>query len=157
MTCAQVDDQIEAVAAGEPASDAFRDHVERCVRCASALAGARRIETRLAARPAPPAPARFTAAVASRIRSERWKSEQQVDRVFNALLALGLLIVIGGVAALLNVASIASGASSALEFLARAGARTPAPPTPSLSTYLVGVAFFGTALAAWWWAERRLS
>jgi hypothetical protein len=127
------------------------------VRCASALASARRIETFLLSRDAPPAPARFSAAVASRIRSERWKSEQQVDRVFNALLALGLLVVVGGIAALLNVGSVASAASSALEVVSRLGARPAAPPAPSLVTYLVGVGFFGTALAAWWWAEQRLS
>jgi len=157
MTCAQVEDRIEAVAAGEPAADAFRDHVEGCVRCASALASARRVETLLTSREAPVAPGRFSAAVASRIRSERWKSEQQVDRVFNALLGLGLLVVVGGIAALLNVASVASAASSALEVLSRLGTRPAAPPTPSLVTYLVGIGFFGTALAAWWWAERRFS
>ena len=158
MTCAQVQDQIEPVASGEQlASGAFRQHVEGCLHCSSALASARRIEAMLAARPAPSAPPRFTTAVASRIRTERWRTEQQVDRVFNALLVFGLLIVVAGIGALFNVTAVASAASQAAEFLARAGARPGAPPVPSLLTYLVGTAFFGTALTAWWWAERRLS
>ncbi len=157
MTCAQVEDEIDAIAAGErPAADEFRRHVEGCVRCASALASARRLESMLASWQAPPAPPRFTAAVASRIRSERWKSEQQVDRVFNAFLVLGLVIIVAGIAALLNVSAVEAAASQAIEFLARGGEQA-APPAPSLVTYVVGTAFFGTALAAWWWAERRFS
>jgi hypothetical protein len=158
MTCAQVQDQIEPVASGEQlASDAFRQHVEGCLRCSAALASARHIEAMLVARPAPSAPPRFTTAVASRIRTERWKAEQQVDRVFNAILVFGLLIVVAGIAALLNVTAVSSAASHVAEFLARAGERPGVPPVPSLLTYVVGTAFFGTALAAWWWAERRFS
>lgn len=159
MTCAHVDDEIEAVVSGDvSASEAFRAHVEGCVRCASALASARRVEALLADRPAPPAPARFTAAVASRIRSERWKAEQQVDRVFNAILVLGLLIVVGGIAAVLNVTAVTTAAANVAGFLARAAEpRAAVPSPPSLLTYVVGTSFFGTALAAWWWAERRFS
>ena len=159
MTCAQVDDEIEAVVGGDlPASEAFRTHVEGCVRCAAALASARRVEAMLAERPAPPAPPRFTAAVASRIRSERWKAEQQVDRVFNAILVLALLIVVGGIAAVLNVTAVTTAAANAAGFLARsAEPHSTAAAPPSLLTYVVGTAFFGTALAAWWWAERRFS
>lgn len=158
MTCAQIEDRIEAVAGGEqPVSDELRRHLEGCVACASALASARRLETMLDDWDAPPAPARFTAAVASRIRSERWRSEQRVDRVFNALLVCGLLVVVGGVAALFNFATVAAAISRGITFLASAGERQSAPAVPSLFTYAVGAAFFGTALTAWWWAERRFS
>lgn len=158
MTCPQVEDQIEAVAAGElPASEQFRRHVEGCVACASALASARRVEALLDAWEAPAPPARFTAAVASRIRNERWQSEQQVDRVFNALLVCGLLVVVAGLAALFNFSTVASTISRGLSFLASAGEHQSTPPVPSLFTYVVGTAFFGTALTAWWWAERRFS
>ncbi|HWK08645.1 MAG TPA: hypothetical protein VNR64_01245 [Vicinamibacterales bacterium] len=158
MTCAQVEDEIDAVASGEqPAGEDFRRHVEGCVHCASGLAAARRVEALLATRPAPSAPARFTAAVASRIRSDRWRSEQQVDRVFNAILICGLLIVVVGIAALLNVSAGAAAAARAVEFLARSGQRPAETPAPSLVTYLAGLGFFGTALAMWWWAERRFS
>ena len=84
MTCREVQESIEAIAAGdEPATGAFRAHVETCARCAAALATARRIEESLAARPAPAAPARFAATVVARIRREHWRAEQQVDRMFN--------------------------------------------------------------------------
>lgn len=158
MTCAQVEEQIEAVAAGEEAaSEEFRRHVEGCIGCASALASARRLDALLSSWEAPPAPPRFTAAVASRIRSERWKSEEQVDRVFNALLVCGLLVIVGGLAALFNFAAVATAMSRGVDFLARAGEHQTTPAVPSVVTYLVGTAFFGTALTAWWWAERRFS
>ncbi|HTI39599.1 MAG TPA: hypothetical protein VL484_18705 [Vicinamibacterales bacterium] len=158
MTCAQIQDQIEAVAADEqPVTEEFRRHVEGCVRCASALATARRVEAMLESWEAPPAPPRFTAAVSSRIRSERWRSEQQVDRVFNLLLVCGLLVVVGGIVALFNFSTVASAISRGVDFVARAGEHQPSPAVPSLVTYVVGSAFFGTALAAWWWAERRFS
>jgi hypothetical protein len=155
MTCSQIEDRIEAIAGGEePASEEFRAHVEGCVACASALASARRVAAMLDAWEAPPAPPRFTAGVASRIRSERWKSEQQVDRVFNALLVCGLLVVVAGLAALFNFATVASAVSRGITFLASAGDHQSAP---SMFTYVAGTAFFGTALIAWWWAERRFT
>ena len=63
MTCRDVDDQIEAIVSGEEASEAVRAHVEGCVRCAAALATARRIDLAIAARPVSRAPAEFTTAV----------------------------------------------------------------------------------------------
>src|SRR5436190_8265031 len=104
MTCRDVLDRVEAVAAGdEPASAEFRAHLEGCIACAAALAQARRIEAMLAARPAPPAPVRFAAAVNSHIRQERWRSEQHVDRMFNVALLLGAVTIAAGVLALSNI------------------------------------------------------
>src|SRR4051812_20720979 len=103
MTCRDVLDRVEAVAAGdEPASAEFRAHLEGCISCAAARAEARRIEGMLAARPAPPAPARFTAAVTSHIRQVRWRSEQYVDRMFNIALLLGALTIAAGGGVLLE-------------------------------------------------------
>ncbi len=51
----------------------------------------------------PPAPAAFTAAVLQRIRRDHWQSEQNVDRLFNLAMVAAVLLVVGGVAALLNV------------------------------------------------------
>src|SRR4051794_38154490 len=110
MTCRDVLDRVEAVAAGdEPASAEFRAHLEGCISCAAALAEGRRIEAMLAARPAPPAPARFTAAVTSHIRQVRWRSEQYVDRMFNIALLLGALTIAAGVLALSNIKTGAAG------------------------------------------------
>src|SRR5687768_11748976 len=118
MTCQDVEDRIEAVAAGDqPADGAFLAHVETCVRCAAALASARRIEAVLAARPLPEAPPRFAAGVASRIRRDYWRSEQQVDRMFNAAVAAGLIAIAGGTLALVNVSAVIDGLGAGLTAL----------------------------------------
>jgi hypothetical protein len=75
--------------------------------------------------------------------------------VFNALLVCGLLVVVAGLAALFNFATVASAVSRGITFLASAGDHQSAPAVPSMFTYVAGTAFFGTALIAWWWAERR--
>ena len=159
MTCTDVEEWIEAVAAGdEPAGDAFCAHVEGCVACASALARARRIEMALAVRPAPAAPARFAAAVASRIRREHWRSEQQVDRLFNVAVAAGLIAIVGGAVALVNLsavtAAIGAAVSAIATFVAEPGGPAAVPVGPALSTYLLGGGFVVTALLVWSWAER---
>jgi anti-sigma factor RsiW len=162
MTCREVQESIEAVAAGdEPASDAFRTHVEGCLRCAAAFARARRIEETLARRPAPPAPARFSAAVAARIRREYWRSEQQVDRFFNVAIAIGLVAILGGALAIVNLTTVTSamaGIVAVLHTLAtESGSRAVEQSAPVLSTYLLAGGFLLTALLVWWWAEKRRS
>ena len=159
MTCRDVQERIDAIAGGdEPATDAFRAHVEGCLRCASALARARRIEATLAARPAPSAPARFTAAVAARIRREHWRSEQQVDRVFNVAVAVGLAAIAGGALALMNLTNvsgtIAAGLAALTTFASQPGGRGATQAVPALSTYLLAGGMLLTALFVWSWAER---
>jgi hypothetical protein len=159
MTCKETEERIEAVAAGdEPADAAFLAHVESCVRCAAALARARRIEAVLAARPIPAAPARFAASVASRIRHDYWRSEQQVDRMFNVAVAAGLIAIAGGTLALVNVSAVMDGlgaALSALQALAQEQRGGISGAAPAFSTYLLGAGFLVTALLVWSWAERR--
>jgi anti-sigma factor RsiW len=151
MTCQDVEDRIEAVAAGDqPADSAFLAHVDTCVRCAAALARARRIEEALAARPMPEAPPRFSAAVASRIRREHWRSEQQVDRMFNVAVAAALIVIVGSALALVNVSAVVDGLGagvSALQALAMEQRTSGGAQAPALSTYLLGGGF-------WSWAER---
>lgn len=157
MTCAEVQDLVEAVAAGEaPADAAFREHVETCVACAAALASARAIEAALASRPALSAPPRFEAAVAARIRHASWRAEQQVDRAFNLVVAVGVLAIVGGALALLNVADVTAGISAAAGSLAAAVSQpvSTADQTPPLWAYLLGCALLGTSLLVWRWAER---
>jgi len=158
MTCHEVDDRIEAIVAGEEtATDAFRAHVESCLRCASALAVARRVEEALAARPAPAAPARFTAAVSARLRSERWRSEQQVDRMFNIAVTVGLVAIVGGLAALFNLGGVMAAAGAAGQGLVGLGERAATQAAPGLSTYALAGGLLATTLVAWWFAERRFS
>jgi anti-sigma factor RsiW len=158
MTCREVEDRIEAVAAGdEPATDELRAHVEGCIRCAAAFATARRIEEVLRARQAPAVPARFTATVLSRVRRERWQSEQNVDRLFNAALVVGVLAVVGGIVALFNLGGVISTVGGAAQAIGRLAVESSQQAAPAVSSYLLGGALLGVTLFAWWFAERRLS
>jgi anti-sigma factor RsiW len=158
LTCSDALGLVEPIAAGDlEVGEAARLHFETCPRCASALASARRIEAELGARPAPAAPERFTAAVTARIRRERWQTEQRVDRVFNVGIAVAILLVIGGVAALLNVGGVLSAAAAVWELMSAATSRRVEAVAPSLTTYVAAAAFMASALIMWWWAERRLS
>jgi anti-sigma factor RsiW len=158
MTCRQVDEQIEMVASGEEAAtDAFRSHVEGCIRCASALATARRVHEALEGRPAPVAPAKFTASVLARVRTERWRSEQQVDRLFNAALVVGVLAVVGGIVALFNLGGVISAVGGATDVLGRLIRESSRQAAPVFSTYLLAGGLLGVTLVAWWIAERRMS
>ncbi len=144
------------VASGEePASDAFRVHVEGCIRCAAALATARRIHEVLEARPAPDAPPRFTAAVLARVRTERWRSEQQVDRLFNVALVIGVLAVVGGLVALFNLGGVIGAVGGATEVLGRIVRESSRQAAPALSTYLAAAGLLTVTLVAWWLAEHR--
>lgn len=157
MTCREVEERIEAVASGdELATDAFRLHVEGCIRCAAALAMARRIEDALTASP-PAAPARFTAAMLARLRSERWQSEQQVDRLFNAALAVGIIAVVGGILALFNVGGVIAAVGTTTQTLGRLATEASHQALPAMSTYALAAGLLGVTLLAWWIAERRLS
>src|SRR5918996_889703 len=100
MICKDVLELAEPIAAGDlqPAEN-VRAHLESCPRCAGALASARRLEAALSALEPPPAPETFTPSVLQRIRRERWRSEQHVDRLFNVAIAAALVLVVGGVAA----------------------------------------------------------
>jgi anti-sigma factor RsiW len=162
MTCRDVQERIEAVVAGDAAAtDEFRTHVEGCLRCAASLAHARRIEETLSARPAPEPPARFAASIAARIRNERWRSEQQVDRFFNVAVVVGMIAITGGVLALVNFTTVTGTLPAVMAFvnnMAReSGNRAAEPAAPVFSTYLLGAGFLVTALLVWWWAEKRMS
>ena len=159
MTCREVQESIEAIAAGdEPVSAAFRSHIEGCPGCAAALATAKRIEESLAARPAPATPARFAAAVAARIRSEHWRAEQQVDRMFNVAVAVAVVAIGGGAIALFNIESVMTALAAAAQVVTDAatqqGSRTTMDRAPAMWTYLLAAGLLGTSLLVWRWAEK---
>jgi anti-sigma factor RsiW len=157
MTCPEVDDRIEAVVSGdEAATEAFRAHVESCPRCAAAVAAARQIDQLLASTTRVRAPANFSSIVLTRVRRDRWRSEQQIDRLFNAGLAAGVLLIVAGVVALMNLSGITSLFSTGARAVNEIAGRLVAQSAPTLPT-LMAVAFLATAAFVWWWAERRLS
>jgi anti-sigma factor RsiW len=157
MTCAQVLDRIEPIAAGELEVDAeVRLHIESCPTCAAALATARRIEAVLAVRPAPSAPERFEGAVMRRIRRERWRVEEHVDRLFNAAVALAVVLVVGGALALMNLGGVIGAASGMWEVLSATSTELARNAAPTVHTYVAAAGLLLTALAMWWWADRTL-
>jgi anti-sigma factor RsiW len=158
MTCKDALDLVEPVAGGDlVAQSDLRAHLETCPRCAGALASARRLEAMLAAREAPEAPVRFTAAVLQRIRRERWRSEQQVDRLFNVAIAVSLLLIGGGIFALMNLSGVLTAAGGTWTAVLALTAQVAEDAAPAINTYIAGVFLLITALAMWWWAERTLS
>ncbi len=137
MTCSDALHLVEAIAAGDlEVDETVRTHFETCPRCASALASARRLEVALQARPKPQAPARFTQAVLGRIRQERWRSEQRVDRVFNVAIGWRCSSWSASVLALTNVDAVLGGAGSLWGLLAAVGGQALAAAAPVLVTYV---------------------
>jgi anti-sigma factor RsiW len=158
VNCTEALQLVEAIAAGDVVvNEEMRAHFETCPRCASALASAHRIEAALRARPAPPAPARFTQTVVGRVRDERWRTEERIDRIFNVAIAAAVLLVVGSVAALTNVDAVLSGAGAVWGFMAAATGRAVSAAAPMLLTYTAAAALLMSALITWWWADRRLS
>lgn len=154
MTCDDVLDQVEPLAAGDIVpTDALRAHFETCPSCASALATARRIEASLAARPIVEAPPRFAATVQGRIRRDRWLEEQRVDRIFNVAIAAAVLLVVGGVFFLLRGAAVLDAAGQFVALISALGETDSGISTPNLGTYVAATGLFVSGLAMWWWAE----
>ena len=154
-SCREVQDSIEALAADETiATPAVREHLTTCVRCAASLALARRVEAALGPRQAESAPARFTPAVVARVRRERWRAEQRVDRAFNVAIAGAVILLAAGVSMLFNLSGVVGLAGNLSQVLGD-GARAAAGRLgPVLPAYLAGTAIILTAVGVWWWAER---
>ncbi len=155
MTCEEFDAIVEPVAAGEmEPSPAAAEHLAGCLRCASAVALARRIDSALAAAETPAAPPRFTAAVTTRLRRERWRSEQRVDRVFNLAMVAAAVLVATGVGMLFNLTGLTAVGRDTSQLLSE-GLRVAARQvTAQLPAYIGGTGLLLTAVGAWWWAER---
>jgi anti-sigma factor RsiW len=157
MTCHDVLDLVDAIASGDDVAPELRAHIETCPGCAAALASARRLELALSAREAPEAPATFTAAVSARIRGERWRSEQQVDRLFNLAIAAAILLVVGGSVAIFNVQSVMTVAAGAWSLVSVVTGQAAAQAQPLVATYAAAAGLLVSVMGMWWWAERRLS
>jgi len=155
MTCSEVADLIEAIAADdlEPTSE-VRAHLESCPSCAAMLASARRLDAALAALQPPPLPDRFVAIVLQRVRRERWRTERHVDLLFNVALIAALLIVAAGVLALFDVGGLIAASSGAWSGLSETGRQLARQMAPAINTYIAAAGLLLSMLAMWWWAER---
>jgi hypothetical protein len=157
VQCNEVLELIEAIAAGDrPLDEPIRLHVETCPRCASALASAQRIESVLRAVEVPAVPETFTPAVLQRIRRDRWRSEQQVDRLFNLAMVAGVIVVLAAIAAMMNVDTVLAVIESSWA-LARDNTREAVKAyAPTFATYVAAAGLLASAVVMWSWAERRL-
>jgi anti-sigma factor RsiW len=158
VTCRDVLSLVEAIAAGDlEVEEPVRAHFESCPHCAAELASARRLEALLQARVRPAAPARFSPTVLARIRSDRWQSEQRVDRIFNGAIGVAVLLVIGSVAAMTNVSGVLSAGAWVWSSMVQISGQVVREAQPVLLTYVSAAGLLMSTLAMWWWAERRLT
>jgi len=158
MTCTEALELVEPIAAGDLAADAVaRAHFETCPGCAAQLASARRLDALLASREPFRPPPRCAAVVLQRIRRERWRAEQQVDRLFNVAIGAALLLIGGGLLALMNVGGVLAAAGGTWTAVAALASYIAREAAPSLNTYIAGILLLVSALGMWWYAERTLS
>lgn len=154
MTCRDILEQVEAIAAGDQMiEEGTRAHFETCPGCAAALAAARRLEDYLASQPAAAPPAKFTSSVLHRIRRERWQSEQRVDRLFNVAMVFAAAVVLTGAAFLFNISAVLEVAATASQVFSTAGEEMLRRAVPSAGTYIAAMALLMSALGMWWWAD----
>lgn len=155
MTCSDFEAVVEPAAAGEAElTPAQAEHLAGCPPCAARLALARRIEGTLATRPAPEPPPRFTAAVLGRVRGERWRAEQRIDRVFNLAIAAAVVLLAAGVWMLFNLSGVAEIGGQTSQLL-RENLRTATEGVAAqLPAYVGGTGLLLSAVGVWWWAER---
>lgn len=155
MTCPEMDDRIEALAAGDEAmTEPIRDHLDGCVRCQAALARAQQIERLLAGRPLEAPPPRFTEAVAAHVRRERWESEQSLDRWFNVIVAACVLLAAAGLWLLANISGMAAVGADAGRLMREGAGAAAERLARDLPTYVAATAILLSTVAIWWWAER---
>ena len=157
MNCPDVLDLVEPIAAGDLVpDDRVRDHLQSCPGCAGALASAQRLEAQLKAMEFPAAPPAFASRVLQRIRRDRWQSEQNVDRLFNVAMVAAVILIAGGVLAMLNLETVITLTGSAWALLKEGSRETARTAAPTVVTYLAAVGLLASALAMWAWAERRM-
>jgi hypothetical protein len=154
VRCDELIELIEPCAAGElTPSPAHAAHLQSCPDCSRALAMAQQVERAFDAIAWPALPAAFAQDVARRIRTDRWREEQLVDRTFNFVLAgAGVVVSIAlwiglewsGATVILGRALSLAG-----ESVARSMGTVPVEPIFYAVATLGGVA----ALVIWRWRE----
>jgi anti-sigma factor RsiW len=155
MFCDEFLERVDAIAAGdEPLEARVQAHLSTCPGCSAALEDARRVERLLKTRPAPLAPPQFTARIMSRIRGDRWRREQFLDRGFNVVVAIVAVMLIGGLWVLVSQSGMSDVAGDAFTLLSSTSRGVFERSARSLPLYLGAAAAIGTALGVWWWAER---
>ena len=153
MTCADVTDVLDLIAAGDVTADAaVAAHLAACPSCAQALETARRLETLLRARPAPVAPAQFTSRLMSRIRRATWRREQIVDWIFNSAMIAAALLLAAGLWIAFRHTGLSAVSRDAISLFGSGMIAAAQKVTPSLPLYAGATGLLLVALGLWWWA-----
>jgi anti-sigma factor RsiW len=154
MTCADVADVLDLIAAGELAADGeVSAHLSGCASCSRSLETARRLERLLAARPAPPAPRNFTSRLMYRMQTARWRREQIVDGLFNTAMIAAALLVASGLWIAMRRTGLALVSRDAVDIFGAGMIAAAQKVTPSLPLYAGATGLLLVALALWWWAS----
>jgi anti-sigma factor RsiW len=154
MTCAEIADLIDPIAAGELAADAaVSAHLSTCGSCAASLDAARRLETLLRARPVPSAPPQFTSRAVNRIRRASWRREQIVDGIFNMAMVAAALLVATGLWIALRRTGLSTLTADAMNVFNAGMLTTAQKVAPSLPLYAGATGLIAIALGLWWWAS----
>jgi hypothetical protein len=155
MTCKEVADLIEAIAANDLApTPEVRAHFESCPSCALMLATARRLDAALGELQPPPVPDRFVALILQRVRRERWRMERNVDLLFNVAMVIALIIVAAGALALFDVSGVVTVSSGAWAAVSAMSTQIARQMAPAINTYIAAAGLLLSMLGMWWWAER---
>jgi anti-sigma factor RsiW len=156
MFCDEALDSVEAIAGGELVPDGrIAAHLASCPNCAAALDSARALEGLLQRRPAPAAPAQFTARTLARVRRARWRNEQFLDVGFNVAIAAIVVAVAVVLWMVLNRSGLTAVSNEAINLLGSGVVSVARRVAPSVPLYAGATALLATALAIWWWAERE--
>jgi len=154
VDCQELDELIEAVAAGDPVSADAEAHLAGCAACRARVDLARAVDRLLLAREVPAPPERFTLQVMRRVTQERWRAEQFVDAGFNLALTAGALVVLCGLGGLLwsfgwfsiDVAALSTATTVVAPWATRLVA--------DAQTLVMAAVLLSSTLALWWWVER---
>jgi hypothetical protein len=153
MSCQDANVFLEAVAVGEPVPDAVRAHVAGCSSCAARLRLAERIERTLASRPVAAPSAGFTTAIVARVRRERWRAEQMLDWSFNIFVAIGIALIVTGVAGLIWASGLVVVSPDAFSVISAATEMALTGVASQARTFTMAALLLTLTLGVWWWVE----
>ena len=155
MFCDEVLELIESIAGDDLRPDErTAAHLASCSRLRGRPREARQIDRLLKERPRPKPSSQFTSRIMGRLRRDRWRREQFLDRGFNVAIGLVALAVVMVFWLLISLTGMGDLGRDAIEMLNAATADVASRVAPSLPLYLGAAALVGTALGLWWWAER---
>ena len=157
MRCHEAETFIEAMAVGDEVPDAVRLHATGCARCTARVALAQRIDNTLASRPVALVPPSFTLSVLVRLRKERWRTEQVVDLGFNVAVALGVLLILGGLAGFAWSAGVLAIGGEIAPLVLEVARTTAMRVVADAQVITIAMLLVSMAAALWWWAEEDVS